>query len=389
MKRMMLGVVLAGAVMGVVPMALGADATTAPSAATKPAAITATEGVAAPLPAEVQARMVSLFDGKTLNGWTTQPRPLGNGNLAAGFLGKLSEHSEPLAAFIYEHLTPEAKTALETLSKPAEVGAPAAVPTTGKAPPVSPEVKSARAALLGSLNGMMMTETFPQSGVTLRKETTELLATNPTGGDLARANRAVLEDTWPDIFKPTKLVEWTVKEEEGGAAIASVGVGRGTLFTTKDLGSYRIIFDIRHVGSEPKKDHQACVLVFCMRPQEGEKFLDALGGVQFQVPNGGHWDYRPGFNNGGKNFTNVLKPKFNNHEWARCEILVNAEKGTAKMAVASPIGTKAVEVLDFDDAAAARSGPFALQMHNDGLYDEYRNIEVEENPGSEELVTTK
>lgn len=387
MKCTMLGVMVAIGVCTAMP-AMGAD-----TPATKPAAITATEGTAAPLPADVQARLAPLFDGKTLNGWTTQPRPLGNGNLTPAFLGKLSAHSEPLAAFIYDHLSGEAKSALETLARPADEGARANAPATGKAPPVSPEIKKARTDLLNSLNGMMLTEAFPRGEGAGRNETAELLATHPTGGTLARANRAILEDTWPAIFKPTPLVEWTVKPEEGGAAIASTGAGRGTLFTDKDLGSYRIFFDIRHVGfepaSNPKKDHQACVLVFCMRPEPGEKFLDALGGVQFQVPNGGHWDYRPGFNNGGKNFTNVLKPKFNNHAWARCEILVNAKTGVAKMAVASPIGTKAVEVLDFDDSKAARSGPFALQMHNDGLYDEYRNIVVEENPTSEELLSTK
>jgi hypothetical protein len=361
--------------------------------ATAPAAIIATEGEASPLPADVQSRLVSLFDGKTLNGWTTQPRPLGNGSLTPEFLGKLSAHSDPLASFVYEHLAPEAKAAIETLSKPADPATQPAPTTKGKAPPVPPEIRTARSDLLNSLNGMMLTENFPHGEGALRKETSELLATNPIGGNLARANRAVLEDAWPDLFKPTPLVEWTVKPEEGGAAIASTGAGRGTLFTDKDLGSYRIIFDMRHVGfepaSKPKNEHQACVLVFCMRPGAGEKFLDALGGVQFQVPNGGHWDYRPGFNNGGKNFTNVLKPKFDNHEWARCEILVNAKTGVARMAVASPIGTKAVEVLDFKDPAAACSGPFALQMHNDGLFDEYRNILLEKNPTSHELVTTK
>ena len=156
------------------------------------------------------------------------------------------------------------------------------------------------------------------------------------------------------------------------------------------MASYRIIFDVRHVGSEPKKDHQACALVFCQRPKEGEKYLDAMGGVQFQVPNGGHWDYRPGFNNGNNvNFKNLVKPKFDNHQWARCEILVNAEMGTAKMAVALPVGTKGVEVLDFEDVKAGRQGPFALQMHNEGLLDEYRNIVVEENPVGGELVTTR
>jgi hypothetical protein len=64
-----------------------------------------------------------------------------------------------------------------------------------------------------------------------------------------------------------------------------------------------------------------------------EKPLDAIGGIQFQVPNGGHWDYRPGQNKAGVGFTNPTKPKFDNKQWSRIEILVDATKGTARMAV--------------------------------------------------------
>jgi hypothetical protein len=59
------------------------------------------------------------------------------------------------------------------------------------------------------------------------------------------------------------------------------------------------------------------------------------------------------------------------------------------MAVAQPPGSKAVEVLDFKDPPAGQKGPFALQMHNKGLFDEYANIAIEENPASDELITTK
>ena len=75
-------------------------------------------------------------------------------------------------------------------------------------------------------------------------------------------------------------------------AMASTGSGRGVICTAKDYSRYRLIFTMRHVTGNP--DHQACVLIFCIRPQADEKPLDALGGIQFQVPNGGHWDYRPG-----------------------------------------------------------------------------------------------
>ena len=134
---------------------------------------------------------------------------------------------------------------------------------------------------------------------------------------------------------------WTVTD----GAISSLGAGRGVLYTARQYANYRIIFKMRHVSGQP--DHQACVLVYCYEPTEEQQALDALGGVQFQVPNGGSWDYRPGKNNGGKGvFTKPPHPKFNVHEWSQVEILVNTN-GTARMAVAQPPGNKAVETPRF------------------------------------------
>src|SRR5579871_4332415 len=73
---------------------------------------------------------------------------------------------------------------------------------------------------------------------------------------------------------------WIVKD----GVMASTGSGRGVIYTAKDYGRFRFAFTMRHVSGSP--DHQACVLIFCTRPQAGEKPLDALGGIQFQVPNG-------------------------------------------------------------------------------------------------------
>jgi hypothetical protein len=117
--------------------------------------------------------------------------------------------------------------------------------------------------------------------------------------------------------------------------------------------------------------------------------LDALGGVQFQVPNGGHWDYRQGMNNnGGPEFTTVTKTKFDPHEWSRVEILADASKGTARMAVAQPLGGKAVEVLQFHDREAGKVGPIAWQMHNAGLFDEYKDVSIDMDPKDDTLITT-
>lgn len=187
-------------------------------------------------------------------------------------------------------------------------------------------------------------------------------------------------DSWVQV--PAN--SWTVNDR----AIASLGTGRGVLYTKGQYGRYRIIFDMRHVSGQP--DHQACVLIFCTAPAEGEKPMDAPAGIQFQVPNGGHWDYRKGHNNSGKGeFTALPHPKFDVHQWSRVEILVDAATGTVRMAVAQPVESKAVEVLDFHISDAGKSGPFALQMHNKGLFDEYANVAVEVDPADRDLITAR
>jgi hypothetical protein len=177
---------------------------------------------------------------------------------------------------------------------------------------------------------------------------------------------------------------WTVKD----GMIASRGVARGVIYTAKQYGNYRIIFDVRHVSGKP--DHQPCVLFFGVVPAGGEKPRDALGAEQFIVPGGSHWDYRKGHNNpSNEEFTSFPHPKFDVHQWSRVEVLVNADKGTARMAVAQPVGSAAVEVVDFNVPGAGRTGPFALQMHNPGLFDEYANLAIEINPAVDDLITLK
>jgi hypothetical protein len=62
------------------------------------------------------------------------------------------------------------------------------------------------------------------------------------------------------------------------------------------------------------------------------------------------------------------------------EILVDGKTGKARMAIAQPVGTRAIELLGFHDPAAARAGPIALQMHNAQLFDEYSDIRIEIDP---------
>lgn len=177
---------------------------------------------------------------------------------------------------------------------------------------------------------------------------------------------------------------WSVKD----GTIVSRGVARGVIYTARQYGHYRIIFDVRHIAGNP--DHQACVLFFGVVPADGSKPRDALGSGQFILPNGSHWDYRPGHHGpSNEEFTSFPHPKFDGHEWSRVEVLVNADKGTARLAVAQPVGSAAVEVVDFHVPEAGRVGPFALQMHNAGLFDEYANVAIEVNPAVDDLITVK
>jgi len=210
-------------------------------------------------------------------------------------------------------------------------------------------------------------------------------ASNPPPQSPLPANMKLLFDGKTlDSWMQVPADSWTIKN----GILASLGSGRGVIFTKQSFSRYRIVFDVRHNTGKP--DHRAGVLIFCTAPAEGEKPLDALAGIQFQVPNGGHWDYRKGHNNAGnENFKRIGKPTFDEHQWSRCEILVDQSTGIARMAVAQPIGAPAVEVLQFKDSTAGKTGPFALQMHNKGLFDEYANIAIEVDPAANELITVQ
>ena len=182
-----------------------------------------------------------------------------------------------------------------------------------------------------------------------------LIVTGCATGGGNRHSTAVFDGKSLDGWTQIPPGSWTATN----GVMASLGIGRGVIYTAKDYSRYRLRFTMRHVSGN--KDHQACVLIFCSRPVAGQKPFDALGGIQFQVPNGGHWDYRKGHNNGGAGeFTTVPHPKFDPHQWSRVEILVDATKGVARMAVAQPVGAKAVEVLDFNVPEAGQTRPHCL-----------------------------
>lgn len=326
---------------------------------------------------DVQANgAMSLFDGKTLDGWIqlqNSETSFGGGDIVnlAAFVAKLDEKSDAMSVY----LSGQFDDATRNL-----VIAYAAMNST-------PDPKPVGTALVKNLNkivsGPSIYDKTRFQNVTLRPETQALLNQDPQGRDLVRLNRMLLEDAYPVELSKAVASGWIVKD----GVMASTGAGRGVIYTANDYGHFRLIFTMRHVSGNP--DHPACVLIFCTRPAPADIPLDALGGIQFQVPKGGHWDYRAGQNNAGADFTTVVKPDFDPHEWSRVEILADASTGVARMAVAQPFGSKAVEVLDFKNAAAGKVGPIAWQIHNGGLFDEYKDITIEVNPKVDDLITTQ
>ena len=45
--------------------------------------------------------------------------------------------------------------------------------------------------------------------------------------------------------------------------------------------------------------------------------------------------------------------------------------------------------LGFKLPAAGKTGPIAWQMHNKGLFDEYKDVRIEENPKEDRLITVE
>jgi hypothetical protein len=318
---------------------------------------------------------VSLFDGKTLDGWiqienNTTSLSVGAITDSAAFAGRLADGSDAVSVYLRGRLQDSVKTGLAAYSAP------------------NADAKAILPALVKDLNQVIAGASIYDSarfrGVVLKPETRQVLEQNPRGQQLARLNKLLLEDAYRGELAPSPLTGWTVKD----SAMASMGTGRGVIYSAKNYDRFRLMFTMRHVSGDP--DHQACVLIFCSCPQADEKILDALGGIQFQVPNGGHWDYRPAMNNnGGAEFTSVTKTHFDPHEWSRVEIVADAARGAARMAVAQPVGGRAVEVLDFKDPTAGRVGPIAWQMHNAGLFDEFKDVTIEVDPKDDDLITVK
>jgi hypothetical protein len=174
-----------------------------------------------------------------------------------------------------------------------------------------------------------------------------------------------------NAWTAAKPGEWVVKN----GTIHGTGIARGWIYYSKQqVGSFRWIFNVRQIVG----NHYPTVLIWGTTAP----IRDALSALQFGVPNGNHWDYRPGHNNYGNSFFKTIPhTHINVNNWAQCEIVATQATGVANMACCPlSVGAttcKAVEVLTFKDKTAGRVGPLAIQVHNAGIQDEYKSLYVE------------
>jgi hypothetical protein len=203
-------------------------------------------------------------------------------------------------------------------------------------------------------------------------------ATAPAAASAAGSPNPYGDPNLVSMFDGSTLTGWTPSTTDGwtveDGAIHGNGTARGWIFFNNQAGSFRWIFNVRQVVG----NHAPTVLIWGTT----KPIRDALSAIQFQPPNGGHWDYRPGHNNsGGKLFTTFSHTKIDVHAWSQCELIANQKTGVARMACCPlPTGAtvcKATEVLRFKDKTAGRVGPLAIQVHNSGIQDEYRSLFLE------------
>jgi hypothetical protein len=183
------------------------------------------------------------------------------------------------------------------------------------------------------------------------------------------------------LFDGTTLNGWETRDPTNWLAKEGVLASQGKvapIWTTADLGNYRLFFKVRQVMGNHKPD----VIFFGKRPGPGAGGSGALGGAQFQPPNGGSWNY-----GAGGTFARPRNPGWDEKKWHHCEVLVK-EAGSFQAACCPTEPAAACELV-LTWKGVGRKHPFAIQMHNAGLFDEYKDILIEENPTVDELLSLK
>lgn len=148
-------------------------------------------------------KLITLFDGKTLDGWLQ----IGNNATslsAAQIIGpktsvaRIAAGSDELSLFLYEQLVVSVRNSLAGFT-PSDAAAKAVI---------SGLVKN----LNQVVSGPSIYDRARFAYVKLRPETQELLGHSPGGQPLARLNMLLLEDAYPAELAQPPATGWTVKD---------------------------------------------------------------------------------------------------------------------------------------------------------------------------------
>jgi hypothetical protein len=160
--------------------------------------------------AESSSRAVSIFDGRTLDGWIqieNSATSISIGGILdpTGFASKLTAGSDPVSEFLSRRLTDSLKTQLAAYS------------------PSGENAKTVLSALVKELNPLVSGPSIYDSTrfgkIVLRTETKQLLLRDPAGQQLARLNKMLLEDAYPMELAKSAETDWIVKN---GAMASSI-----------------------------------------------------------------------------------------------------------------------------------------------------------------------
>jgi hypothetical protein len=211
-------------------------------------------------------------------------------------------------------------------------------------------------------------------------------AADPGGGPIPGCPKckSIFDGKTLDGWEQSPAGSFVVKD----GAIASTGKGAHA-WTKDDYGDFRMFLTVRQISG----NHKPCTTLWGTRPAPGGAPARGLKGIQFQPPMGGSWDYRSNTDPKGKPqwvYPNP-RPQFVVTKWNRCEIIARVSKGEFRAACCEIEGKQtcqAMEVLHYTDPTN-KKGPFTLQMHNAGLFDEFKDIYVDTDPVGDDLISTK
>src|ERR1700683_370421 len=163
---------------------------------------------------EESSTAVALFHGKTLDGWIqieNNATSLSSGGITdpAAFAGKISTGPDAMSVFLRGRLQDSVKADLAPYSAS------------------SANAKAVISALITDINqvisGPSIYDKARFGNLVLRPETKQLLQQNPSGQQLARLNKLLLEDAYPGELAKSASTGWIVKD----GAMARTGGGRG------------------------------------------------------------------------------------------------------------------------------------------------------------------